>query len=85
MALTPFKETITLIFLQNYIDQYSKYGLMARDRPSSLQRFQPKMGVVKYMQSTSKNLHSVSENLHAFSYVFSYVFLYACFASVFLM
>ena len=70
------RETIILILPQNYNDHYSKYGLTARDHRSSLHKFQPKMEVVRYTQSTCKILHSVFENVRVFSCVFLSVFFY---------
>ena len=46
------------------------HSSMARDHCALLHRFQPKMKVVKCMQSKCTILQAVSKNLRAFSYVF---------------
>ena len=46
------------------------HSSMARDHWALLHRFQPKMKVVKCMQSKCTILQAVSKNLRAFSYVF---------------
>ena len=58
-------------------------GLRARGRRSPLDRFQPKMKVVKYVQSTCKILLSVSNSLRVFClYFFTRLFCAACISCV---